>query len=161
MIHSPQATAPKSGKGTRRSKAYKADQGRLARMAAFWSLALLYLFGCTFLHDQLVLSDSLSRTLGGVVIPVVGVSLTGAFLISTSTFVVGFVWLMRWQQKPKVADMLIETEAELRKVTWPSGQEVINSSLVVMVTVVLLGLFLAGSDYVLARIMKYLILGEG
>ena len=44
-------------------KAYKKDQGRHARMTAFWALALLLLFGCTTLHRFLV--TQWTTSLGG------------------------------------------------------------------------------------------------
>jgi len=159
-MNSSDATARAADRSAPKMKGYREDQGRHARMAAFWSLVLLLLFGCTFLHTQLTNVDSLAVALGGIRIPVVAVDLNGAFLIAGGLFLVGLIAIQRWQRKPKVADLLIDTEAELRKVTWPSSQEVMNSSIVVVVTVVLIGLFLAGADYVLARIMKYLVLGE-
>ena len=139
--------------------AYKEDQGRLARMAAFWSLTLLLVFGCTFLHDQLIQFDSLRAAIGGYRIPVVAVDLSGAFLISLSVFLVGVVIVNRWHQRPKVADLLIDTESELRKVTWPTLEEVTNSSLVVIVSVVIIGAYLAFVDLFLARIMRVIIFG--
>jgi preprotein translocase SecE subunit len=158
VIETQQVTAPaKQGDDNR---GYRPDQGRLARKAAFWSLALILLFGCTFLHDMLFLFDSMSNTIGDFMIPVVAVDLTTAFLISAGVFMVGFIVLDRWRRRPAVADLLIDTEAELRKVAWPTGQEVVNSSLVVIFTVVATGGFLALADYLLARIMQYLILGE-
>ncbi len=46
---------------------YKADQGRLARMAAFWSMTLLALFGSTFLYELLVgIRDTGKTTVTGV-----------------------------------------------------------------------------------------------
>ncbi len=152
--------AARTAEGGPKRKAYKEDQGRHARMAAFWSVVLLWLFGCHFLYSQLIAAESLGKAIAGIRIPVVGIDLNGAFLISGALFVAGLVWIQRWQRQPKVADLLIDTESELRKVTWPSGQQVINSSIVVVVTVVLIGAFLAGADYVLARVMKYLVLGE-
>jgi len=146
---------------TKKMKTYKEDQGRLARMAAFWSILLMWLFGCHFLHGQLLAFDSLARPLGDMRIPIVSIDLSVAFLVSATLFAGGALWIIRWQQQPKVADLLIETEAELRKVTWPTNEEVVNASLVVVICVVLLGGFLAGTDYVLARIMKFIVLGEG
>jgi len=140
-------------------KGYKEDQGRLARMAAFWSVVLLLLFGCTFLYDILIGFDSMSPAIGGIRIPIVSVDLNGAFVVTFLIFAVGTVVIRRWQQKPKVADLLIDTESELRKVTWPTMQEVTNSSLVVIVCVVVIGAFLAGADYVLGELMRRLILG--
>jgi len=138
---------------------YREDQGRHVRMAAFWSTAFFLIFGCRFLHDILIQTPVLRDPLVATRIPVVGVSLSPAFLITFLLFGGGMILIYRWQQRPKVADLLIDTEAELRKVTWPKGTEVWNASLVVIVSVVLLGLFLALADAILFRLMRYLILG--
>ena len=140
-------------------QAYREDQGRLVRMGAFWGCVLLLLFGCTFLHGILVQYDSLQEPIQGIRIPIVGVDMTPAFLISLGVFVVGTIAIARWQAKPKVADLLIETEAELHKVTWPTIPEVVNSSMVVVFTVLILFGFLAAADWLLARVMKRLLLG--
>ena len=138
---------------------YREDQGRLVRMAAFWGCTLLLLFGCTFLHGVLVQNDSLQDPINGIRIPIVGVDLSGAFLISLGVFVVGLIAIARWQARPKTVDLLVDTEAELRKVTWPTMTEVVNSSFVVVITVLVLFGFLAAADWFLARVMKYLLLG--
>ena len=129
-------------------------------MGAFWSLTLLLLFGCQFLHFTLSTYVSALKTpLGGVVVPIVSIDVSGSFLIASFLFLGGALWLHRWQQTPKVAELLIDTEAELRKVTWPSSQEVVNSALVVIVSVAILMGFLAGADYVLGKVVKRLIFG--
>ena len=140
-------------------KGYKEDQGRLARMAAFWSVVLLVLFGCTFLYDILIGFDSMNPAVAGIRIPIVSVDLNGAFIVTALLFLTGVIVIRRWQQKPKVADLLIDTESELRKVTWPTMDEVTNSSLVVIICVVVIGAFLAAADYFLGELMRRLILG--
>jgi preprotein translocase SecE subunit len=139
---------------------YKEDQGRLARMAAFWSVVFFLGFGCRFLHDILIQWVDLREPMGGARIPVVGVDLSPAFLVSGLIFLAGVLLVYRWQQTPKIADLLIDTEAELKRVTWPKGQEVWNASLVVIASVVILGAFLALADVFLFRLMRYLILGS-
>jgi preprotein translocase SecE subunit len=138
---------------------YKEDQGRHVRMGAFWTVVFFVGFGCRFLHDFMIQWKSLAEPLGGLRIPVVGVNLSPAFLISSLFFLAGVVLTKRWQQKPKVADMLIDTEAELKKVSWPKGQEVWNASMVVVVCVVLLAGFLMLSDWIVFRLMGRLIFG--
>jgi len=140
-------------------KAYKEEQGRLARMFAFWALTFMIFFGCTWLHGMLVRAESMRNALGGIRIPVVAVDVNVAFLISAVLFVAAMVWLLQWSKKPKVADLLIDTEAELRKVTWPTTQEVVNSSVVVIIFVVLLLGFLAGIDVLLKKVVVYIIYG--
>ena len=51
--------------------------------------------------------------------------------------------------RQKAADMLIETESEMRKVTWPTFLDAWHGTLAVLVTVVFMGAFLAVSDVVL------------
>jgi len=139
-------------------KGYKEDQGRLARMAAFWTLTLLTLFGCNFLFEMLVVGSAAMREpIAGITIPIVSVDLSPAFLAAGILVLVGLVFLLRYQQKPKVADLLIDTEAELKKVTWPTLDEVINSSIVVIIFVLFLGAFLAFADYLLARVVRVLL----
>ena len=139
---------------------YREDQGRHARMAAFWSVVFFLVFGCRFMHQVLSQWESLRKPLNGIRIPVVSVDLSPAFLMSFAVFCAGLLLIHRWQQRPKVADLLIDTEAELKKVSWPKGEEVWNAAMVVIVSVVLLGVFLALVDIFLFRLMRYLILGE-
>jgi len=131
-------------------------------MAAFWSCALLTLFGCTSLHATLTANfPSMASALGGIEIPIVSVKLSGAFLVSTALLAVVVFIVYRWQQKPKTADLLIETEAELKKVTWPTLEDVTNSSFVVVVFVISLMGFLAGADWLLGRVFTRILLGPG
>jgi preprotein translocase SecE subunit len=134
-------------------------------MAAYWAVVLLLLFGCSFFHAVLVGNFEATRAalqvpLVGDSIPIVGVELTPAFLLSASIFFVGMILVHRWQRRPKVADLLIDTESELRRVAWPSLQEIVNSSIVVGVSVLLIGFYLAFADWFLTRVMQYLLFGE-
>ena len=60
--------------------------------------------------------------------------------------IVGFV--------TRVQEFVREVLVEFRKVTWPSRQELINSTAVVIVVTVVLAFFLGGVDIVLARIVE-------
>lgn len=142
--------------------AYKRDQGRMARMVAFWSLAILLLYGCSTLHTEISariprLADPLTE---GLRVPFLGLAITPALLIALVVAVGGVTLLFRWQQRPRVADLLIDTESELRKVTWPSLHEAISSSIVVIFCVLFLMAFLAGSDWVLGRWSTFLLAGR-
>jgi preprotein translocase SecE subunit len=141
--------------------AYKQDQGRMVRMAAYWSLAIFLFYGCHSLYYSLLgqFPEQLDKEIGGITIPVLGIPLNPALLISGLVLGAGLFLLFRWQNTPKNAELLIETEAELRKVTWPTVGEAVSSSIVVVVTVTLLMAFLAGSDWVLGRWATYLLAG--
>ena len=114
---------------------YKEDQGRMVRMAVFWSIALLLFYGCNSLSETLA---GQFQALGQPAIaalpklPVLGTSLSSSFLISAVVFLGATFLAYRWVESPKIADLLIETEHELRKVTWPTGKEVMNSSITVV-----------------------------
>jgi preprotein translocase subunit SecE len=54
----------------------------------------------------------------------------------------------------RVQEFVREVLAEFRKVTWPSRQELINSTVVVITVTVVVSLFLGAVDVVLARIVE-------
>jgi preprotein translocase subunit SecE len=49
-----------------------------------------------------------------------------------------------------------EARAELRKVNWPSRQEVINSTIVVLICVVVMTSLIFGFDYVSSKFVLFL-----
>ena len=141
---------------------YKPDEGRNARQTAFWLGMGMLFFGCYALRGTLEgFGASMRSPLveGFAEVPLLGVRLTLSFAIAAAVFVGGaFLWV-RWLGKEKVSDHLIEVEGEMRKVTWPSFAEASNSSIVVIVMVLILMAFLAASDFVLGRIFDALIWG--
>lgn len=111
---------------------YKPNQGRLVRQATFIAIALAVAFGCFSMSNEL---------LGSYEQPVrVGVPLV--------------VWLLscwvafRVVNVPRFADFLISVESELEKVVWPGRKQVMQSTIVVIVTMLFLGVFLAVVDFV-------------
>ena len=54
----------------------------------------------------------------------------------------------------RTQEFIREVVAEFRKVTWPSRQELINSTVVVITVTVVVSLFLGAVDVVLARIVE-------
>jgi len=141
--------------GSPAGPAHRGDQGRLARLAVFWALAILLFYGCVSLYRTL--SGAFGGGLGEPIvqgmkkIPVLGLPLNPALLITAVVLGASWYALFRWQQTPKVSDLLTETEIELRKVTWPTFSESLNSSIVVILCVLFLMGFLAGADWVLGQ----------
>ena len=124
-------------------------------MSAFWAIFLLLAHGCLG-------SAGLATTLRGW-FPSWGAAWTDrqpllgdvdfAKLVAVVVLVAGGVFLYRILNRPRVADMLIETESELRKVTWPTGAETSAGALAVLVTVVVLLFYLFAVDYLLAALL--------
>ncbi|MCS7242100.1 MAG: preprotein translocase subunit SecE [Candidatus Caldatribacterium sp.] len=59
--------------------------------------------------------------------------------------------LVRWFRS--LRNYFIESWGELRKVTWPSRKELWNSTITVLVVIVLVGIFLGVVDLLLTFIM--------
>lgn len=133
--------------------AYKPEQGRLARMAVFWMLWLLILYGCTSFRYVLDgwLPESMSAKMFSL--PVLG-DVTWNVLIALILIPAATAFLLiRNLNRPKIADFLIETEGELRKVAWPSFVETRGASIVVIACVLILMAYLAGSDWLLGSLL--------
>ncbi len=64
---------------------------------------------------------------------------------------------VRTERQPALVGFLRGTYDELRKVVWPTPQELYRYTFVVIVTVVALGLFIWGVDSGLSALVKRLI----
>ena len=134
----------------------------MARMAPYWSLAVLLAYGCVQMRAELTswMPDSVGAALGGMTVPLVGLPLSPALILAAAPFVLGLLFLSGPMEKPTNADLLIETESELRKVTWPTLDETVDGSIVVMVVVIFLMGFMAGADYVLGEVFGRILTGR-
>jgi preprotein translocase subunit SecE len=134
---------------------YKKGQGRLARYSAAAFAGILLLFGCYEFYWWLVgLSIEFFRTTSLGTVPILELELNVAFIVVAILFVAGGYGIFKLSNHPKLADLLIDTETEMKKVTWPSWPEAMNSSMVVIAAVVVLALYLAGLDFVLNQLFS-------
>jgi len=60
----------------------------------------------------------------------------------------------------KIREFLTEVWVELKKSAWPTRSELVDSTAVVLVTVVLLGVFVATADLIFVQIIKWLTVGS-
>lgn len=124
--------------------AYKTGQGSLARLIV-WVLLLFTVFlGCAELYSWIQDPRSDTALIPLAVfhkLPILGVPLSWKFVLCTFIFV-GALWLTkRYMTKPSLVDTLIETEMEMRKVSWPTREESLNATwVVIFVTVAITGL---------------------
>lgn len=70
--------------------------------------------------------------------------------------VIGAIFGFLWQRGylARIRDYCAETQEELKKCTWPSMDELKGSTVVVMLTIVLLGLFTVSVDWVLSMFIR-------
>ncbi len=65
-----------------------------------------------------------------------------------------FIYLWRKGLLTRLGTYVAETREELRKCTWPSLAELKGSTVVVMITIALLGLFTMVSDFIILKIVR-------
>ena len=69
---------------------------------------------------------------------------------------VAFVVLWRKGHLMRISNYVLETREELRKCTWPSVEELKGSTLVIGITIVLLGSFIVAIDYVISNLITWI-----
>jgi len=57
----------------------------------------------------------------------------------------------------KVQNFFAEVIGELKKSAWPTRKELVDSTVVVLVSFVVLGMFVALADYIFVRIIRFLL----
>jgi len=136
---------------------YRPNQGVHARGAAAGALLVLALFASVRLYNARPLEASF-RWLGLTVSQ--SVVLAGGLFIALGAIILlltvgpntGIAGIDK--RVHGVIDLLIETQSELQKVSWPSGEELSRSTTAVLVSIVLLGAALFVIDLVWAFVMK-------
>ena len=98
---------------------YKQGQGKNVRMGTLFSGVLLAVVGAYWLSERL-------KNVGG----------TWEIYVRFGVPVLvlgGVAWLLFWLiNKPRLADFMIATEGEMKKVSWSSRREIIGSTKVVI-----------------------------
>lgn len=61
------------------------------------------------------------------------------------------------QKENRIARYIRETRAELRKVVWPTREEAINLTIIVVAAILAMSVFLGAIDYVLTVIFRFFI----
>jgi preprotein translocase subunit SecE len=120
---------------------YKRSQGRITRQLTFAALAVVVVLGAWRISDFI----------GGTAYVRLGVPAIVA--------AVGLWLCFRLVNMPRFADFLIAVEAEMTKVSWPTRKELFRGSVVVIVTIVVLGFLLYGFDLIWASLLHLLGVG--
>lgn len=144
---------------------YRKGQGASARISVGVALCMIAIFAAYSLHGALV---DLPLFFGGVNIPLLSLPLTWGLVSSFAFFLfciavvavfVGCIetGVQRIDRAGQfVVEFLIEAQAELQKVSWPTRQELVGSTIVVLICAVILAAFVFGVDRFVTAIMKAL-----
>lgn len=144
---------------------YRKGFGLYSRIAVGVALGILALFASVSLYNALIELPDIAE---GLNVPLVGIGITWGLLSSFALFVfLGFfvcvfVAGLETGLRPidnggrKTVEFLIDTQGELQKVSWPTRYELIGSTAVVIVSIVVIGIFVLGVDWVVSVAMKYI-----
>ena len=140
---------------------YRKDEGRYARMFAFWALMLLVAYGCFHGGGLADLANSWMGESNPTFVdpfPLLGTLKLSTCIVLAVLVAVG-VAVTLVLNRPRVADALIDTEHEMHKVTWPTWGETWQGTIAVTIMVVVLFLFLTVADLGLTQVMQMLLGG--
>lgn len=127
---------------------YRPEQAVTSRWIFGASSLALILFGCYQLFYTL--PDSARGPFMGVKPLGDEFPISLALIVSVVLSAAGAFGIWRAANYPRLVDFFGETEVEMTKVSWASRKEVTGSSLVVVATVVILGVWIALVDVLLS-----------
>jgi preprotein translocase subunit SecE len=67
-----------------------------------------------------------------------------------------FIFLWRKGHIGRIGNYVAETREELKKCTWPSWHELKGSTVVVMISIFILGAFTVGIDFIIAMFVRWM-----
>lgn len=146
-------SAPREERGSGFFTIYKKGQGYWTRMGTAVGAIIISALLANFVYGRLVVLKTIKNwTVGYAVL----------FGIAALVFAALMTLAWRLMNKPGNADFLIATDSEMKKVNWTTRKELIGSTKVVIVFVILIALILFVLDVVfgyLFQLMKVLEFG--
>ncbi len=144
---------------------YRKGQGVYSRTVVGIALGILALFASISLYNALIDLPNLGDN---TKIPLVDIGLSWGLISGFALFIfLGFlicIFVIGLETRigpvdnsgKKTVEFLIETQGELQKVSWPTRYEIVGSTAVVIVSVIVIGIFILGVDWFVSRIMGYI-----
>ncbi len=134
---------------------FRKGQGKVARISviAFMALIGILLAGWS---DTLISDESgLRNRLFGL--DFLGVSISWTHIVSAAVFCVCVIAGLALVNTPKTATFLIDTESEVKKVSWSTYKELTSSTGVVIMASFFVALFVGVADLVISKLIHLLI----
>jgi preprotein translocase subunit SecE len=122
---------------------YKKGQGRYTRIGTAAGGALIAAIGCLQLYRTLEAAD---------------ISLWVETMVPVAIFLAVSILTFWIVNKPNVADFMIASEGEMKKVNWSSRQEIVVSTVVVISVVIIFAVLLGAADFIFQLIVSWLVL---
>jgi preprotein translocase subunit SecE len=145
-----------------RLKYEKPRQGTWARISAYVGVGAMALFaGVAFFGIPAYTSAWFGGQFGIWQIELFGklFTLRPIFFPAAALFLGALIGFHLFVNRPKATEFLIETQGEMRKVSWPARKEWIGSTMVVLVLVAILSTFLFFVDEALSKLLARLGIG--
>lgn len=130
----------------------KPGQGAASRWLAYLFLGVLLAFGVRSLFG-LLYRESAEALVAGL--PLVG-DITWAKVTCALVFVFGALAIHKVLNRASLVDLLIDTEQELKKVSWPSGSDVKGATMVVSLVTIVMGAILFWADELLMLLFRFI-----
>jgi preprotein translocase subunit SecE len=72
--------------------------------------------------------------------------------------VIGIIFGVLWRKGylARLSNYFLETREELRKCTWPTFPELRGSTVVVLISVAILGLYVVGVDFIISLLIRFI-----
>lgn len=139
---------------------YKPNQGVYARAVTGVSGGIMAVFGAYQLQQALIDLPPLwpgARFVvelnWGLVIALAAFAVLGGLVALVVTGAA--LGIKKFDRLSKASvDFLIETESELKKVSWPNREELTGSTFIVVFVTIILGLYIVGVDFVVSSVMR-------
>lgn len=117
---------------------YKKGQGNYTRLVSAFCLAIIAAIACYKVYQLLVDATWLGRD--------VNQRSLYASLIPAGVFAVIAFLIYRLVNKHSVADFMIASEGEMKKVSWSSREEIVASTFIVIIVVIMMAALLGITD---------------
>jgi len=138
----------------------KPGQGRAVRTTAYVGIGALALYGSYALYMAPGLQSSWWQVIAGP-FALMGkeASLRPQFFPAMAAFLTAMSIVYLLLNQEKWAEFLVETEGEIKKVSWPARKEYVGSAVIVVLVVAIVSGFLHFVDMGLSELMKRLGVG--
>jgi preprotein translocase subunit SecE len=137
----------------------KPGQGRWVRVVTYAGFGFMAIFGAATFHNLPGLRSAWYAVLWEMSLAGLPITLRPIFFPSAALAMIAILAFHLFMNRPRWTDFLIETQSEVRRVSWPARREWVGSSIVVMIVIAVISVFLALVDKGLSKVLQSLKIG--